>query len=132
MASGSNDVWNAARSLNAKGKGREQSDVERPSSSSSHRGSSGNGAIGGSGNGGNGNGGGGEGGRKKSKPVLISGSLDNMIKLWDIDSGKVTKTFFGHIEGVWAVACDNLRLVSGSHDRTIKVSFGFGCGFGEI
>lgn len=37
------------------------------------------------------------------KPVLISGS------------------FFGHIEGVWAVASDKLRLVSGSHDRTIKV-----------
>ena len=31
------------------------------------------------------------------------------------------RSFFGHIEGVWAVASDNLRLVSGSHDRTIKV-----------
>ena len=55
------------------------------------------------------------------KPVLISGSLDNTIKLWDIDSGKASQTLFGHIEGVWAVASDNLRLVSGSHDRTIKV-----------
>ncbi|KAH9830924.1 WD40 repeat-like protein, partial [Rhodofomes roseus] len=53
--------------------------------------------------------------------VLISGSLDNTIRLWDIDSGKATKTLFGHIEGVWAVASDKLRLVSGSHDRTIKV-----------
>lgn len=54
-------------------------------------------------------------------PVLISGSLDNTIKLWDIESGKAVKTLFGHIEGVWAVASDKLRLVSGSHDRTIKV-----------
>ncbi|KAH8102852.1 WD40-repeat-containing domain protein [Cristinia sonorae] len=54
-------------------------------------------------------------------PVLISGSLDNTIKLWDIESGKAVRTLFGHIEGVWAVASDNLRLVSGSHDRTIKV-----------
>ncbi|OBZ75057.1 putative E3 ubiquitin ligase complex SCF subunit sconB [Grifola frondosa] len=58
---------------------------------------------------------------KRQKPVLISGSLDNTIKLWDIDSGKAVKTLFGHIEGVWAIASDKLRLVSGSHDRTIKV-----------
>ncbi|KAI0831795.1 WD40 repeat-like protein [Trametes gibbosa] len=58
---------------------------------------------------------------KRLKPVLISGSLDNTIKVWDIDTGKVQRTLFGHIEGVWAVASDKLRLVSGSHDRTIKV-----------
>jgi len=58
---------------------------------------------------------------KRKKPLLISGSLDNTIRLWDIETGKVTKTLFGHIEGVWGVACDKLRLVSGSHDRTIKV-----------
>ncbi|KAG5652948.1 hypothetical protein H0H81_002956 [Sphagnurus paluster] len=55
------------------------------------------------------------------KPVLISGSLDNTIRLWDVETGKCIRTFFGHIEGVWAVASDKLRLVSGSHDRTIKV-----------
>lgn len=60
---------------------------------------------------------------RRVKPVLISGSLDNTIKAWDLDTGKATKTLFGHIEGVWAVASDKLRLVSGSHDRTIKVRF---------
>ncbi|KAG6879953.1 hypothetical protein C0992_008886 [Termitomyces sp. T32_za158] len=59
--------------------------------------------------------------RFRKKPVLISGSLDNTIRLWDIETGKCTRTFFGHIEGVWAVACDTMRLVSGSQDRTIKV-----------
>jgi len=54
-------------------------------------------------------------------PILISGSLDNTIRLWDVNSGKANSTLFGHIEGVWAVASDKLRLVSGSHDRTIKV-----------
>jgi len=58
---------------------------------------------------------------ERSTPVLISGSLDNTIKLWDINTGNAVKTLFGHIEGVWAVASDKLRLVSGSHDRTIKV-----------
>lgn len=58
---------------------------------------------------------------KRKKPLLISGSLDNTVKLWDIETGKTVRTFFGHIEGVWAVASDKLRLVSGSHDRTIKV-----------
>jgi F-box/WD-40 domain protein MET30 len=57
----------------------------------------------------------------RKKPILISGSLDNTIRLWDIETGQVIRTFFGHIEGVWAVASDELRLVSGSHDRTIKV-----------
>lgn len=56
------------------------------------------------------------------KPVLISGSLDNTMKVWNIDTGKCQQTLFGHIEGVWAVASDKLRMVSGSHDRTIKVS----------
>ncbi|TDL27201.1 WD40 repeat-like protein [Rickenella mellea] len=54
-------------------------------------------------------------------PVLISGSLDNTIRVWDVETGKALATLFGHIEGVWAVASDKLRLVSGSHDRTIKV-----------
>ncbi|KAF9451217.1 WD40 repeat-like protein [Macrolepiota fuliginosa MF-IS2] len=58
---------------------------------------------------------------KRKKPLLISGSLDNTIKMWDIETGNTVRTFFGHIEGVWAVASDKLRLVSGSHDRTIKV-----------
>lgn len=67
-----------------------------------------------------------------------SASLDNTIKLWDIEQGKCQRTLFGHVEGVWSVdvrlllalrrACvqdlvqaDKLRLVSGSHDRTVKV-----------
>ncbi|EJD02082.1 WD40 repeat-like protein [Fomitiporia mediterranea MF3/22] len=58
---------------------------------------------------------------RKPKPVLISGSLDNTIRVWDVETGKPITTLFGHIEGVWAVACDKLRLVSASHDRTIKV-----------
>jgi len=70
----------------------------------------------------------GEGGEKSGEkeksgpvPVLISGSLDNTIRIWDVESGKARKTLFGHIEGVWSVQSDKLRVVSASHDRTIKV-----------
>ncbi|KAL1675040.1 WD40-repeat-containing domain protein [Schizophyllum commune] len=54
-------------------------------------------------------------------PTLVSGSLDNTIKVWDVETGACVRTHFGHIGGVWAVAADKMRIVSGSHDRTIKV-----------
>jgi F-box/WD-40 domain protein MET30 len=60
---------------------------------------------------------------RRGKTMLVSGSLDNTIKIWDIETVEVQKTLFGHIEGVWCVAGDEWRLVSGSHDRTVKVEF---------
>uniref|UniRef100_A0A060TG27 ARAD1D27610p n=1 Tax=Blastobotrys adeninivorans TaxID=409370 RepID=A0A060TG27_BLAAD len=59
---------------------------------------------------------------KKQRPThLLSASLDNTIKLWDIRTGQCVRTLFGHIEGVWTIAADTFRIVSGSHDRTVKV-----------
>ncbi|KIY45918.1 WD40 repeat-like protein [Fistulina hepatica ATCC 64428] len=55
------------------------------------------------------------------RPVLLSGSLDNTVRMWDIDTGKLLCTSFGHLSGVWAVANDARRIVSGSDDRTVKV-----------
>ena len=31
------------------------------------------------------------------------------------------RTFFGHVEGIWALSADHLRLISGSQDRMMKV-----------
>ena len=57
----------------------------------------------------------------RRKPILISGSLDNTIRFWDIETGQAIRTCLGHTEGVWAVASNKLRFVSASHDRTIRV-----------
>ena len=52
---------------------------------------------------------------------LLTSSLDNTIKLWDVNSGKCIRTQFGHIEGVWSISSDNFRIISGAHDRLVKV-----------
>jgi len=54
-------------------------------------------------------------------PIIVSGSLDNTIKIWCFQSGKCCKTLFGHLEGVWTLALDKLRLVSGSQDNLVKI-----------
>ncbi|KAF9916609.1 hypothetical protein BX616_003322 [Lobosporangium transversale] len=54
-------------------------------------------------------------------PIIVTGGLDNTLKVWDVESGECLNTLFGHVEGVWSLAFDKLRIVSGSLDRTIKV-----------
>ncbi len=52
---------------------------------------------------------------------IITSALDSTIRLWEVPTGKCVKTFFGHVEGVWALAADALRVVSGAEDRMVKV-----------
>lgn len=52
---------------------------------------------------------------------LLTASLDNTIKLWDVRTGKCIRTQFGHIEGVWSIAADTFRVVSGAQDKSIKI-----------
>jgi WD40 repeat protein len=56
-----------------------------------------------------------------ARPVLLSGSLDNTLKAWDVRTGRCIRTLFGHVEGVWAIDVDRLRILSASHDKTLKV-----------
>ena len=52
---------------------------------------------------------------------MLTGSLDGTIRLWHVLSGRCIHRFFGHVEGVWSLAADTLRLVSGAEDKTIKI-----------
>ena len=52
---------------------------------------------------------------------MLTGALDSTIRLWNVHTGKCLRTFFGHVEGVWALAADTLRVVSGAEDRTVKI-----------
>lgn len=55
--------------------------------------------------------------------IVISGSADRTIKLWDWRSGDCLKTFYGHTSWIWSVVCSpcGRYLASGSYDRTIKL-----------
>lgn len=59
--------------------------------------------------------------RRNLPTHLLTASLDNTIKLWDVKTGKCIRTQFGHIEGVWSIAADTFRIVSGAHDKSIKI-----------
>ena len=55
--------------------------------------------------------------------TLVSGSLDQTIKVWELSTGKEMRTFRGHTDTVHSIAmsADGETLVSGSWDQTIKV-----------
>ncbi|KAI9798715.1 MAG: hypothetical protein M1826_005663 [Phylliscum demangeonii] len=52
---------------------------------------------------------------------ILTGALDSTVRLWKVATGQCVRTFFGHVEGVWALAADTLRIVSGAEDRMVKV-----------
>jgi hypothetical protein len=55
--------------------------------------------------------------------TLVSGSDDNTIKLWNVETGQEIRTLKGHDNSVYSVnfSPDGKTLVSGSWDNTIKL-----------
>jgi WD40 repeat protein/serine/threonine protein kinase len=56
---------------------------------------------------------------------LVSGSLDESARLWDVARGEVVEAYFGHFGPVWGVACAGdgavREVVTGGDDGTVRV-----------
>ncbi|KZZ95845.1 sulfur controller-2 [Moelleriella libera RCEF 2490] len=52
---------------------------------------------------------------------MLTGGLDNTVRLWDITTGKCIRSMFGHVEGIWGLVGDTLRVVTGANDSMTKI-----------
>ncbi|KAL1996179.1 hypothetical protein VTN49DRAFT_502 [Thermomyces lanuginosus] len=62
-----------------------------------------------------------EGDRPLPPKFILTSALDSTIRLWETSTGRCLRTFFGHLEGVWALSADTLRVISGAEDRMVKI-----------
>ena len=55
--------------------------------------------------------------------ILVSGSDDKKIRLWNLQTGQLLHKFLGHTAQVYAIAisADGRRIISAGGDRTILV-----------
>lgn len=58
-----------------------------------------------------------------SGQYLASSSADKFVKLWDVETGHLVRTFEGHLQGISDVAwsSDSQLLASASDDKTVRV-----------
>lgn len=54
-------------------------------------------------------------------PLLVTGSADNTLRVWSLQTGKCLRQSFGHLGEITCLDMDSLRIVSGSMDGSIKV-----------
>lgn len=54
--------------------------------------------------------------------LVAAGSLDTVVRIWDVQTGKLVERLKGHRDSVYSVAFtpDGRGLVSGSLDKTLK------------
>lgn len=55
--------------------------------------------------------------------ALACGTADGMVRLWDLRSGQVSRSLVGHTGPVTCLQFDDVHLVTGSLDRSIRVGF---------
>ncbi|CAO3581454.1 unnamed protein product [Absidia cylindrospora] len=53
--------------------------------------------------------------------ALASGTVDGKLRMWDLRTGQVHRTLPGHNGAITALQFDDIHLVSGSADKTIRV-----------
>jgi F-box and WD-40 domain protein MET30 len=56
-----------------------------------------------------------------SFPILITGSYDRTVRVWNMDTGQEVLVMRGHTRAVRALQFDEAKLITGSMDHTIKV-----------
>lgn len=54
--------------------------------------------------------------------ALACGTADGMVRLWDLRSGQVHRSLVGHTGPVTCLQFDDVHLITGSIDRSIRVS----------
>lgn len=54
--------------------------------------------------------------------ALACGTADGMVRLWDLRSGQVHRSLVGHTGPVTCLQFDDTHLVTGSTDRSVRVS----------
>lgn len=52
---------------------------------------------------------------------MLTGGLDNTVRLWDVETAKCIRSMFGHVEGIWGLVGDTLRVVTGANDSVTKI-----------
>ena len=55
--------------------------------------------------------------------ALACGTADGMVRLWDLRTGQVHRSLVGHTGPVTALQFDDVHLVTGSLDRSVRVCF---------
>ncbi|WPG98906.1 Hypothetical protein R9X50_00170600 [Acrodontium crateriforme] len=59
--------------------------------------------------------------RETNNPAYVALPTDPLTNSHIPRAQSCMRTFFGHVEGIWALSADHLRMVSGSEDRMMKI-----------
>ena len=54
-------------------------------------------------------------------PVMVTGSYDRTIRVWNLQTGETLRVLSGHARGVRCLQFDDSKVISGSMDRTLKI-----------
>jgi len=53
--------------------------------------------------------------------ILVTGSYDATIKIWNVETGEELRTLRGHAMGIRCLQFDDTKVISGSLDHTLKI-----------